>query len=919
MSKTFLVVDGSNFLFRAFHALPPLKSPDGRPTGAIRGVINMFEKLMREFNPDYLGVIFDASGKSFRSDIYEEYKAHRPPMPDELRDQIEPLFEIIDLLGYPRISIPGIEADDVIATLALEAKEKGIRTIIASSDKDLAQLVEDGLITMYDGMKNEMLGRAEVFEKYGVYPEQVRDYLSLMGDSADNIPGIQGVGPKTAAKWIHEYSTLEGIVENAEKIKGKVGERLRDSLDVLELSKVLTTLHITNDLPVKVEELQRKDQFTDRLRDIYQDLGFRQLLIGLDNEGEAPAASFVPPVAKGTKAAEDPGNDWVNPTMPVTTDYQTITTIEALQTFIKLIPGSALLALDTETDGLEFMRSNLVGISLSVAPGEAVYIPFKQAGLENPLTIAEVMPLLKPILEDVSIPKVGQNIKFDWHILKRYGAEIKGIADDTMLASYIFDPTGNRHNMDALAELYLGFKTTPFEAIAGKGKSQKTFDEIDIETASFYAAEDADITLQLQRSIVPRLKSEASQYKVYDEIEVPLVSVLAKMEHEGILVDADHLNALSVEFGENLAELERDAYALAGEEFNMSSPSQVGTILFEKLELPVIKKTPKGAPSTAEDVLVKLAEDYPLPKIIMEYREFSKLRSTYTDSLVAEINPDTKRVHTSFNQAQTSTGRLSSSNPNLQNIPIRTKEGRRIREAFIAKEGSILLAADYSQVELRLMAHFSQDETMLKAFQEGKDIHAATASEVFGIPLEKITSEERRAAKAINFGLIYGMGAFGLAKQLGISRGQAQEYISLYFSRYTGVLNYMDQSKEKAKDLGYVETLLGRRLYLPGIHSSNAIARSGAERVAINAPLQGTAADIIKLAMLKVDKLLAERSEIEAKMLLQVHDELILESSLASEKAASALLVEAMTDVIKLDVPLIVEVGRGQNWDETAG
>ncbi|HIW07018.1 MAG TPA: DNA polymerase I [Candidatus Ignatzschineria merdigallinarum] len=919
MSKTFLVVDGSNFLFRAFHALPPLKSPDGRPTGAIRGMINMFEKLMREFNPDYLGVIFDASGKSFRSDIYEEYKAHRPPMPDELRDQIEPLFEIIDLLGYPRISIPGIEADDVIATLALEAREKGIRTIIASSDKDLAQLVEDGLITMYDGMKNEMLGRAEVFEKYGVYPEQVRDYLSLMGDSADNIPGIQGVGPKTAAKWIHEYGTLEGIVENAEKIKGKVGERLRDSLDVLELSKVLTTLHITNDLPVKVEELKRKDQFIDRLRDVYQDLGFRQLLIGLDNAGEVPAASFVPPVAKGTKAAEDTSGDWVNPTMPATTDYQTITTMDALQAFIELIPGSALLALDTETDGLEFMRSNLVGISLSVAPGEAVYIPFKQAGLENPLTIAEVMPLLKPILEDESIPKVGQNIKFDWHILKRYGAEIRGIADDTMLASYIFDPTGNRHNMDALAELYLGFKTTPFEAIAGKGKSQKTFDEIDIETASFYAAEDADITLQLQRSIVPRLKSEASQYKVYDEIEVPLVSVLAKMEHEGILVDADHLNALSVEFGENLAELERDAYALAGEEFNMSSPSQVGTILFEKLELPVIKKTPKGAPSTAEDVLVKLAEDYPLPKIIMEYREFSKLRSTYTDSLVAEINPDTKRVHTSFNQAQTSTGRLSSSNPNLQNIPIRTKEGRRIREAFIAKEGSILLAADYSQVELRLMAHFSQDETMLKAFQEGKDIHAATASEVFGIPLEKITSEERRAAKAINFGLIYGMGAFGLAKQLGISRGQAQEYISLYFSRYTGVLNYMDQSKEKAKDLGYVETLLGRRLYLPGIHSSNAIARSGAERVAINAPLQGTAADIIKLAMLKVDKLLAEKSEIEAKMLLQVHDELILESSLASEKAASALLVEAMTDVIKLDVPLIVEVGRGQNWDETAG
>ena len=919
MSKTFLVVDGSNFLFRAFHALPPLKSPDGRPTGAIRGVINMFEKLMREFNPDYLGVIFDASGKSFRSDLYEDYKAHRPPMPDELREQIEPLYEIIDLMGFPRISIPGIEADDVIATLAVEAKAKGIRTIIASSDKDLAQLVEDGVINMYDGMKNEMLGRAEVFEKYGVYPEQVRDYLSLMGDAADNIPGIQGVGPKTAAKWIHEWGDLDAIVENAEKIKGKVGERLREGLEMLELSKTLTTLLMNAKIPVKVEELSPKPAFTERLREIYQELGFRQLLIGLDNGAEPE--SFVPPVAKASASSAADGADqaWVNPVMPAVKHYQTITELDALKAYLELIPGAALLALDTETDGLEFMRSNLVGISLSVAPGDAVYIPFKQEGVENPLKVEEVMALLKPILEDESIAKVGQNIKFDWHILKRYGAEIKGIQDDTMLASYIFDPTGNRHNMDALAELYLGFKTTPFEEIAGKGKSQKTFDEIDIETASFYACEDADITLQLQHSILPRLKAESSQYKVYEEIEVPLISVLAKMEHEGIMVDADHLNALSVEFGENLAELEKQAYALAGEEFNMSSSKQVGEILFEKLELPIIKKTPKGAPSTAEDVLVKLAEDYPLPKIIMEYREFSKLRSTYTDSLVAEINPETKRVHTSFNQAQTSTGRLSSSNPNLQNIPIRTKEGRRIREAFVAKEGSILLAADYSQVELRLMAHFSKDETMIKAFNEGKDIHAATAAEVFGIALEKVTGEERRAAKAINFGLIYGMGAFGLAKQLGISRTQAQEYISLYFSRYTGVLNYMDESKEKAKDLGYVETALGRRLYLPGIHSSNAIARSGAERVAINAPLQGTAADIIKLAMLKVNKLLAAQPSLNAKMLLQVHDELILEVALEDEEAATQLLVDAMTDVVKLDVPLIVEVGRGKNWDETAG
>lgn len=915
MSKTFLVIDGSNFLFRAFHALPPLKSPDGRPTGAIRGVINMFEKLMREFRPDYLGVIFDASGKSFRNDLFEDYKAHRPPMPDDLRAQIGPLFEIIDLMGYPRISIPGIEADDVIATLAVEAKSKGIRTIIASSDKDLAQLVEDGVINMYDGMKNEMLGREEVFAKYGVYPEQVRDYLSLMGDSADNIPGVQGVGPKTAAKWIHEWGSLEGIIENAEKIKGKVGERLRDSLDVLALSKKLTTLYTEASLPFKVEELTPKDRFIERLQAIYQELGFRQLLVELE-KGETTDEGFVPPTAKASDSTVS-SDEWVNPQVPATREYQTITTMAELETFLALVPDSALLAFDTETDGLEFMRSALIGISLSVAPGSAIYIPFKQAGLGNPLSIDEVISRLKPILEDPTILKVGQNAKFDWHILKRYGIEVQGIADDTMLASYILDPTGNRHNMDALAELYLGYKTTSFEEIAGKGRHQKTFDEIDIETASFYACEDADITLQLRHSILPRLKAQARQYQIYEEIEMPLVAVLAKMEHAGIEVDAAHLESLSHEFGERLKALEIEAYELAGEEFNMSSSKQVGEILFDKLQLPVIKKTPKGAPSTAEDVLQKLAEDYPLPKLIIEYREFSKLRSTYTDSLVADINPDTGRVHTSFNQAQTSTGRLSSSNPNLQNIPIRTSEGRRIREAFVAKEGHILLSADYSQVELRLMAHFSQDETMITAFREGKDIHAATAAEVFRTPLEKVTSQERRAAKAINFGLIYGMGAFGLAKQLGISRTQAQEYISLYFSRYPGVLNYMDQTKERAREQGYVETLLGRRLYLPGIQSSNAIARSGAERIAINAPLQGTAADIIKLAMLKVDRLLREKPEIEAKMLLQVHDELILESSLASEKLATELLIAAMTDVIEIDVPLIVEVGRGKNWDET--
>ncbi len=914
MSQTFLVIDGSNFLFRAFHALPPLKAPDGRPTGAIRGVINMFEKLMREFQPAYLAVVFDASGKSFRNELYPDYKAHRPPMPEDLRPQIEPLYEIIDLMGFPRIIVPGVEADDVIATLAVEAKAKGLRTIIASSDKDLAQLVEDDVITMYDGMKNEMLGREEVFQKYGVYPEKIRDYLALMGDSADNIPGIPGVGPKTAAKWLNEWETVDNIIENAESFKGKVGERLRENLAHLELSKTLTSLVLDAELPIKLEDLTPRDRFTERLREIYQELGFRQLLIELD--GGETQTTFAPPTAKAAHSSQA-ADGWVNPRMPETTHYRTITDITELKDYCGAIKEAHRLALDTETDGLSFMQSNLVGISLAYAPGDAVYIPFKAEGLENPLTIEAVMEVLKPILEDETIAKVGQNIKFDWHILKRYGAEIKGIKDDTMLASYILNPTGNRHNMDVLADKFLGFKTTPFEEIAGKGRNQKRFDEIDIETASFYAAEDADITLQLQHAIVPQLRAVESQFSVYEEIEMPLLPVLAKMEHEGILVDAEHLKELSDEFQERLNELEQEAYTIAGEEFNLGSSKQVGEILFEKLGLPVIKKTPKGAPSTAEDVLVQLALDYPLPKIILEHREFSKLRSTYTDSLIEEINPETGRIHTSFNQAQTSTGRLSSSSPNLQNIPIRTKEGRRIREAFVAREDSLLLAADYSQIELRLMAHFSQDETMLKAFHEGKDIHTATASEVFKRPIDEVTGEERRAAKAINFGLIYGMGAFGLAKQLGVSRGQAQEYISLYFSRYPGVLNYMDSSKEKAKAQGYVETLLGRRLYLPGIESKNAIARSGAERIAINAPLQGTAADIIKLAMLKVDKELKKHPEIEAKMLLQVHDELILEVKRSSVAAARKLLVDAMTDVLELSVPLIVEVGEGENWDAT--
>lgn len=917
MTKTFLVVDGSNFLFRAFHALPPLKSPDGRPTGAIRGVLNMLNRLMKDFNPTFLAVVFDAKGKTFRSDLYPDYKAHRPPMPDDLRAQIEPLYELIDLLGYPRLIIEGIEADDVIATLALRAKSKGYRTIIASSDKDLAQLVDNTSIQMYDGMKNEMIDREKVLEKYGVYPESIRDYLSLMGDKSDNIPGIPGVGPKTAAKWLAEFGTLEEIMANADKIRGKVGERLRENLELLPLSQKLTTLYLEADINNSFEELRPQAQNHEQLVMYYQELGFRQLLTQLESQGNGDT-SFTPPPSQGALSLPNELT-WLRPRLPEFQVYTSILTEKALKDVVDKCRSAHRLALDTETDGLNPMKANLVGMSLSRTAGEAFYVPFKHEGLTTELTPEKALALLKPLLEEPSLKKVGQNFKFDWHLLKRYGVEIEGLADDTMLASYILNPTEYRHNMDDLAKRFLNYTTTPFEEIAGKGKSQKSFDEIDWQTAEYYACEDADITLQLCRAIVPELASFPALYTLYQEIEIPLLTVLAKMEHRGILVDADHLKALEIEFNENLMLLEEEAYSLAGEPFNLSSSQQVGAILFEKQGLPVLKKTPGGRPSTNESVLSELALDYPLPKLILEYREFAKLRSTYTQSLIEDINPDTGRVHTSYNQALTSTGRLSSSEPNLQNIPVRTKEGRRIREAFIAPQGFTLLSADYSQIELRLMAHFSEDEALLQAFHKGLDIHSATASEVFNTPITKVGSDERRAAKAINFGLIYGMGAFGLSRQLGVSRTQAQDYINLYFNRYPGVLAYMEQAKEKARDLGYVETLLGRRLYLPAIKSSNHMARTGAERVAINAPLQGTAADIIKLAMLKVDKTLSQQSQLEAYLLLQVHDELILEVKEEAVSTLASLLKEDMTGVYPLKVPLVIDVGIGENWDKTAG
>lgn len=911
MTDTLLLIDGSNFLFRAFHALPPLKSPDGRPTGAIRGVMNMFRRLMKEFDPRYVAVIFDASGPNFRNELYADYKAHRPPMPDDLRAQIEPLFEIIDYLGYPRFSISGVEADDVIATFALEGKKRGLNTIIASSDKDLAQIVDDGAIRMYDGMKDEMLDREGVFAKYGVYPELIRDYLSLMGDSADNVPGIPGVGPKTAVKWLNEWGSIDAIIENADQFKGKVGERLRENIEQLKLSRVLTTLKCDAPLPSSLEDLTPRAEDTDKLRQIYQEFGFRQLLIELDGDG---ASTFEPPVER-TSSESVEVSGWIQADAPKELNYQRITTEEELLNYLKLVENAALLAIDTETDGLDFMQANLVGISLSALSGEAVYIPFKHEGLEKALTIEQAITLLKPLLEAKFPKKVGQNIKFDWHILKRHGLELKGISDDTLIASYLLDPTGRRHNMDALAAHFLNLETTPFEKIAGKGAKQKRFDEIEIEIAEHYAAEDADITGRLARAIVPQLAQYPELKRLYEEVEIPLTTLLAKMEHRGILVDATHLENLHQEFSEHLAELEAQAFEIAGESFNLNSPKQVGEILFEKLQLPIIKTTPKGQPSTNEAVLSELALDYPLPKLILEYREFAKLASTYTVALIDQINPESGRIHTSFNQALTSTGRLSSSEPNLQNIPIRTKEGRRIRQAFIAPEGAVLLSADYSQVELRLMAHFSEDETLLKAFADGLDIHAATASEVFMTPLEKVTSAERSAAKAINFGLIYGMGAFGLAKQIGVSRQTAQEYISLYFNRYPSVLSYMERAKEQARERGYAETLFGRRLYLPEIRSSNGMRRAGAERVAINAPLQGTAADIIKMAMLRVEEALRAEG-LKSALLLQVHDELILEVPNDEVEQVKALLERAMTNIAPLKTDLLIEIGEGKNWDD---
>ena len=896
--KPFILVDGSSYLFRAYHALPPLTNSQGQPTGAIVGVINMLKKLVDEYQPDYMAVVFDAPGKTFRDDLYSEYKANRPPAPEDLKAQIRPLHDIIRALGLPLLLVEGVEADDVIGTLADQASKLGMDTVVSTGDKDMAQLVNEH-VTLINTMSGTTMDRQGVFDKFSVWPEQIIDYLALMGDTVDNIPGVHKCGPKTAAKWLAEHETLDAVMANAEQVKGKIGEYLRSALPQLPLSKELTTIKRDVELDVAPRDLTPAQADTDKLRELYTDIEARRLLADLEkNTGEA-----VETVSEKVADA----------------DYNTVLDEQSFEKWLKALSSAQIIAFDTETTSLNYMQAELVGVSFSVEAGKAAYVPVSHQypGAPQQLSREYVLEKLKPLLQDASLKKVGQNLKYDMSILARYGIELKGIAFDTMLESYVLDSTGSRHNMDALAEKYLNHKNIHFEDIAGKGKKQLTFDQIDLQQAGPYAAEDADITLQLHQALWPRLEPEAKLAGLLQDMEVPLLSVLSRIERNGVRIDRGMLKQQGNELGKRLHELEQQAYSIAGREFNMGSPKQIGQIFFEELELPVIAKTPKGAPSTAEHVLQELADQgHELPGIILEHRGLSKLKSTYVDALPKMVDPQTGRVHTSYHQAVAATGRLSSSDPNLQNIPVRTEEGRRIRKAFIPADGHIMVAADYSQIELRIMAHLSADPGLLKAFSEGLDVHAATAAEVFGVDsIEAVTPDQRRSAKAVNFGLIYGMSAFGLAKQLDIGRAEAQGYVDLYFDRYPGVKEFMDKTRETAHEKGYVETLFGRRLYLPEINSRNGMRRQAAERTAINAPMQGTAADIIKRAMLAVDGWIQAR-EPHLKMLMQVHDELVFEIHQDELQSSIETIRQQMQSAAELSVPLIVDVGSGANWEE---
>jgi DNA polymerase-1 len=916
-----ILVDGSSYLYRAYHAFPPLTNSRGEPTGAMYGVLNMLRSLLLQYQPTHAAVVFDAKGKTFRDELFEHYKSHRPPMPDDLRAQIEPLHAMVKAMGLPLLAVSGVEADDVIGTLALEAGKIGRPVLISTGDKDMAQLVTPD-VTLINTMTNTILGPEEVCTKYGVPPELIIDFLALMGDSSDNIPGVPGVGEKTAQALLQGLGGLDALYANPEKIaelsfRGAktMAAKLEQSKELAYLSYQLATIKTDVELELTCEQLEVQPPAADELLDLFKQYEFKRWITDVE-AGKWLQAKGSKATAQPVKVAEKEA-EAEEPASALSYDnYVTILEESILIEWIARLRKAPFFAFDTETDSLDNISANLVGLSFATEPGVACYIPVAHDYLDAPdqLSRDRVLELLKPLLEDEKVLKVGQNLKYDRGIVGNYGIELRGIAFDTMLESYILDSVAGRHDMDSLASRWLNHKTITFEEIAGKGKKQLTFNQIDLEQAGRYAAEDADVTLQLHLKMWPKLEKNAGPLNIFQNVEMPLVPVLSRIERNGVKIDPAILHAHSGELTKRLAELELKAHEIAGEAFNLASPKQLQTILFEKQGIKPLKKTPGGAPSTSEEVLEELALDYPLPKVILEHRGLAKLKSTYTDKLPLMINPKTGRVHTSYHQAVAATGRLSSTDPNLQNIPVRNEEGRRIRQAFIAPEDYLIVSADYSQIELRIMAHLSRDDGLLSAFAEGKDIHRATAAEVFGLPLESVSGEQRRSAKAINFGLIYGMSAFGLSRQLNIPRKESQKYMDLYFERYPGVLEYMERTRRQAKEQGYVETLDGRRLYLPDINSSNAARRAGAERAAINAPMQGTAADIIKRAMIAVDEWL-QRDKPRVKMIMQVHDELVFEVHKDDIEAVSKKVHELMEGSMKLDVPLLVEVGSGANWD----
>ena len=903
-----ILVDGSSYLFRAYHVpyLQALSTSEGQPTGAITGVLNMIRSLKKDYPNGNIIAIFDAKGKTFRNDMYPDYKANRPPMPDDLRTQIAPIHDIITAMGLPLLVVDGVEADDVIGTLSHQATALGIETVISTGDKDMAQLVNPH-VRLINTMTNVEMDEAGVIEKFGVRPDQIIDYLALMGDKVDNIPGVEKCGPKTAVKWLTAHPSLQEVMDHADEVKGKVGENLRTALEFLPLSYELATIKLDVVLEQNVAELKPKTPDTETLRTLYKKYELKRLLADLDAGDSKGAAQST---QQSAEVAEIPA--------AVDSEYEIILDQASFTLWLEKLNKAELFAFDTETTSVDYMKAELVGLSFCIEVGKAAYVPLTHDYTDAPeqLSLTWVLEQLKPLLESNTVFKVGQNLKYDANVLSHYNIEMQGIKFDTMLESYCFNSVATRHNMDALAEKYLDYKTVHFEEIAGKGAKQLTFNQIDIEKAGHYAAEDADITMRLHEAIYPQLAKITSQLSVFTDIEMPLLPVLARMEQHGVLIDRDMLAEQSQSIGARLAELEIEAHNLAGKSFNLSSPKQLQVILFDELKIPVIKKTPKGAPSTAEEVLQELALDYPLPKVILENRGLSKLKSTYTDKLPLLVSNKTNRVHTSYHQAVTATGRLSSTDPNLQNIPIRSEEGRKIRLAFIAPPEHKIVAIDYSQIELRIMAHLSDDPGLVKAFSEGKDVHKATAAEIFAVPLDEVTSDQRRSAKAVNFGLIYGMSAFGLAKQLNVPRHTAQAYMDKYFERYPNVSQYMEDTRQKATETGYVETLFGRRLYLPDINAKNGIRKKAAERAAINAPMQGTAADIIKKAMLDVDAWIQEQNDPRIKMTMQVHDELIFEIHQDIVEATTATLVEVMNNAITMSVPLIAEAGIGDNWEQ---